>query len=177
MSSLNKSLATAEVAIRWDPSPVGEPDHDLDLVAAPYTAQAPYGDPAYLVYFDSRSPDGTIYLNRDSHDGQGLGYDEVMTVELHRLADTYVRLLIGVVIQQQAQRLTFGQVQGTGVRVRADDEVVAVDDFAGVSGSTAAVVAEFVRDASGAWVFRPVLHGFDTDPATFARTMGSAARG
>ena len=38
------------------------------------------------MYFDSRSPDGTIYLDRDSRTGQGLGYDEVMTIELSRMA-------------------------------------------------------------------------------------------
>ncbi|MER6416677.1 acyl-CoA carboxylase subunit epsilon, partial [Streptomyces humidus] len=29
-----------------------------------YLADDPHGDPAYVVHFDSRSPDGTIYLNR-----------------------------------------------------------------------------------------------------------------
>ncbi len=34
----------------------GEPSTDLDLVAAPYGADTPHGDPAYVVHFDSRSP-------------------------------------------------------------------------------------------------------------------------
>ena len=42
-----------------------EPDrasraNDLDIIAATYGADAPYGSPVYLVHFDSRSPDGTI---------------------------------------------------------------------------------------------------------------------
>ena len=175
MSSLNKGLAKVEVAVRWDPSPRGEPDHDLDLVAATYSAADTRGTPAYLVHFDSRSPDGTITLNRDSRTGQGFGYDEVMTLELDRLSESYTRVLVGVAIQQQGKQLTFGQVRGTGLRIRAADGTdLVTDDLAAVAGATAAVVAEFTRDESGAWQFRPGAHGFDTDPASFGRVMGSA---
>jgi tellurium resistance protein TerD len=176
MSSLNKGLARVEVAMRWDPSPSDEPDHDLDLVAATYSADALHGDPAYLVYFDSRSPDGTITLNRDSRTGQGLGFDEVMTIELDRLAASYARVLVGVAIQQPGRRLTFGDVQGTGLRIRSDDTVLAADDFGALPGATAAIVAEFTRDPSGVWRYHAAIHGFVTDPSSFARTMGWAVR-
>ncbi len=66
MSTPNKDIGKVEVRIKWDPSPHGEPDIDLDIIAATYRAEEPYGSPAYLVHFDSRSPDGTITLNRDS---------------------------------------------------------------------------------------------------------------
>ena len=79
MDGLNKGIRKAELAIKWDPSPAGEPATDLDIVAATYLASAPHGNPDYVVYFGSRSPDGTIYLNRDSKDGKGFGWDEVMT--------------------------------------------------------------------------------------------------
>ncbi|WP_167538231.1 TerD family protein, partial [Streptomyces caniferus] len=85
MSTFNKGIEKVEVTLKWDPSPLGTPDNDLDIVAATYTADAPHGDPAYLVHFDSRSPDGTITLNRDSRTGQGFGFDEIMTLELDRL--------------------------------------------------------------------------------------------
>ncbi|WP_374119195.1 TerD family protein [Streptomyces odontomachi] len=172
MNSLNKGLDKVEVAIRWDPSPLDEPDHDLDLVAATYTADDPHGAPDYLVHFDSRSPDGTIELNRDSRTGQGLGFDEVMTLELDRLAPRYVRVLVGVAIQQSERRLTFGDVQGTGLRIRSDDNELAEGDFAAAAGATAAVIAEFTRDPSGAWHLHPTVRGFDTDPASFASMMG-----
>lgn len=172
MPGLNKGLERVVVALRWDPSPPGAAPHDLDLIAATYGAGAPHGDPAYLVHFDSRSPDGTITLNRDSPDGKGFGDDEVMTLELDRLSPDYVRVVVGVAIQQGDGRLTFAGVAGPGVRVRADREQLADEDFSGVGGATAAAVAEFVRDASGAWTFRGGVRGFDADPATFARIMG-----
>ncbi|MEU6405680.1 TerD family protein [Streptomyces sp. NPDC046985] len=174
MSGLSKGIRKVEVALKWDPSPAGQPPTDLDVVAGAYEAADPYGAPAYVVHFDSRSPDGTIYLDRDSLDGRGFGWDEVMTVELDRIAEHYARVVVGVVIQQRPARRTFVDVVGPGLRVREGYTVLAEDDFGGVLGATAATVAQFVRDASGAWEFRPGVQGFEDDPETFLRTMGRA---
>lgn len=172
MSTLNKGIEKVEVTLKWDPSPIGTPDNDLDIVAATYSADAPHGDPAYLVAFDSRSPDGTITLNRDSRTGQGFGADEIMTLELDRLSETYARVLVGVAIQQGEGRKVFGDVANTAVRIREGYTDLAEDDFASVAGATAATVAEFTRDETGKWRFRPGLRGFDADPDAFVSLMG-----
>lgn len=172
MSSLNKGIRKVEVALKWDPAPLGAPAVDLDLIAATYTAEAPYGEPAYLVHFDNRSPDGTITLSRDSTTGQGLGFDEVMVLELERLALRYTRVLVGVAIQQGHGRRTFGEVERTAVRIREGYTELAADDFSGVAQATAATVAEFTRNASETWDFRAAVRGFDTDPESFAVLMG-----
>ncbi|MBH5338289.1 TerD family protein [Streptomyces pactum] len=176
MSSLNKGPEKVEVALKWDPSPSGRPAHDLDIIAAVHAADDPHGEPVHLVHFDSRSPDGTITLHRDSRTGQGFGDDEVMTIELHRLAPAYARVVVGVAIQQHGGRTTFGEISGTGLRIREGYQELMRHDFADVAGATAATVAEFVRDGAGVWAFRPAVRGFpDTDPATFGRRMGTAS--
>ncbi|MFF7391352.1 TerD family protein [Streptomyces scabiei] len=172
LNGLNKGIRKVEVSLKWDPSPAGKPPTDLDIVAAPYLATDPTGSPAYVVHFDSRSPDGTITLNRDSKTGQGFGWDEVMTIELNRLDSRYGRVVIGVAIQQGSGPRTFAEVTKPALRIREDYTVLAEDDFGGVLGSTAATVAEFVRDTTGEWTFNPGITGFDEDPATFARVMG-----
>ena len=174
MSSLNKGIERAEVRLKWDPSPLGAPVSDLDLIAGTYRADAPRGEPAYLVYFASRSPDGTIGLNRDSTTGQGLGWDEVMTLDLGRLAPSYARVVVGVAIQQGGGRMVFGQIAHPEVQVVEGYTELARDDFSGVPGATAATVAEFVRGDSGVWEFRAGVRGFDADPDSFAAGMGSA---
>ncbi|WP_338484127.1 TerD family protein [Streptomyces sp. SCSIO 75703] len=173
MNGLSKGIRKVEVALRWDPSPAGRPPADLDLVAGTYPAADPYGAPSYLVHFDSRSPDGTILLDRDSQDGKGFGDDEVMTLELERLGSEYRRVVVGVAIQQRSGHLPFGAVARPGLRVREGYTVLAEDDFGGVPEALAATVAEFVRDESGAWQFRAGVHGFDGDPASFTRVMGA----
>jgi stress response protein SCP2 len=174
VNDLNKGIRKVEVAVKWDPSPAGQPPTDLDVVAATYLASDPYGEPAYVVHFDSRSPDGTVYLNRDSTDGKGFGWDEVMTLELDRLDSRYARVVVGVVIQQRSAHRTFVGVINPGLRIREGYTVLAEDDFGSVLGATAATVAEFVREGSGAWDFHAGIHGFEDDPATFTRTMGRA---
>lgn len=176
MSGIGKGVDRVEVRVKWDPSPLGEPDTDLDIIAGPY--EGPYragssgGAPAYLVHYDSRSPDGTIWLNHDSRTGRGLGWDEVMTLQLGRLSERYGRVVVGVAIQQRPVRRQFAAVAGPAYQVVAGYEVLAEGDFAPVAAATAATVAEFVRADSGAWEFRRVLRGFDADPDAFARTMG-----
>ncbi|MFD5034671.1 TerD family protein [Streptomyces sp. NPDC058405] len=174
MSSLNRGVAKVEVTLKWDPSPLGRPPHDLDLVAATYTSDDPSGKPAYLVHFGSRSPDGTITLDRESRTGQGFGSDEEMTLELDRLAARYSRVVVGVAIQQRDGRRTFADIVNPGVRILEGYTELAEHDFAAVPGSTAATFAEFTRDGSGAWQFRTSVRGFDTDPQSFGALMGDA---
>ncbi|MFG2124298.1 TerD family protein [Streptomyces sp. NPDC048710] len=176
VTGFSKGNRKIEVALKWDPSPAGQPPTDLDVVAATFVSGDPYGTPAYLVHYDSRSPDGTIFLNRDSTDGKGFGWDEVMTLELDRLDSRYTRVVIGVVIQQQPGPRTFVNVLNPAMRVREGYTLLAEDDFGSVLGATAATIAEFVRDESGGWNFRAGVHGFDEDPATFTRVMGRANR-
>ncbi|MCX4670499.1 TerD family protein [Streptomyces sp. NBC_01381] len=173
MSSVSKGIQKVEVGLKWDPSPVGAPAHDLDIIAATYSADAPYGRPVYLVHFGSRSPDGTITLNRDSRTGQGFGFDEVMTLELDRLAPTYARVVVGVAIQQDKDQKVFGDIKNTAVRIREGHTDLAQSDLTAVSGCTASTIAEFTRDESGAWSFREIIRGYDADPTSFAALMGS----
>jgi tellurium resistance protein TerD len=173
VSTLNKGVAKVEVALKWDPSTGGGPVHDLDIIAAVYPTGDPYGEPVYLVHFDSRSPDGTITLNRDSRTGQGFGIDEAMTLELTRLSPAYARVVVGIAIQQSGGPVTFGDVPNTKVLVREGYEELDSDDLAGVAGATAATIAEFVREDADTWRYRRMLHGFDTDPQSFSRVMGA----
>ncbi|WP_431772539.1 TerD family protein [Streptomyces cucumeris] len=172
VTGLNKGLRKIEVALKWDPSPTGEPPNDLDIVAATYPAADPFGEPAYLVHFDSRSPDGTINLNRDSRTGQGFGVDESMTLELDRLSSEYSRVVVGVAIQQGAGRKTFGEVANTSVRIAEGYTELIESDLTGVSGATAATVAVFTRDEAGEWGMQSAIRGFDVDPGEFTRLMG-----
>lgn len=175
MSGVRKGMAKVEIALKWDPSPAGAPVHDLDILAGVYGAADPYGEPVHLVHFGSRSPDGTITLNRDSRTGQGLGFDEVMTLELNRMAPELTRVVVGVVIQRAGDGTlpTFADVARTGLRVREGYTDLAVDDFSAVGSASAVTVAEFTRDAAGVWSIDPVVRGFDVDPEEFARAMGA----
>ncbi|WP_151775267.1 TerD family protein [Streptomyces abyssomicinicus] len=174
-SGIGKGIAKVEVSLKWDPSPMGQPAIDLDLVAAAYRHDDPHGAPVYVVHFDSRSPDGTITLHRDSRDGKGFGWDEVMTLELGRLAERFGRVVVGAVIQQGTVERAFSEVPHARYRVAEGHLALAEDDFAAVSGAQAATLAEFVREG-GRWQYRPAVRGFD-DAERFPQAMGAVSGG
>ncbi|NUP63377.1 MAG: TerD family protein [Nonomuraea sp.] len=176
MSGLDKGLGKVEVRLKWDPSPLGEPPRHLDIIATTYSADDLHGRPVYVVHYDSRSPDGTINMSRHSQTGQGFGYVEVMSLEFDRLAPSYGRVMVGVAIHQDGGRRTFGDIAHAGVLVVEGYREVLADDFARVAGSTATTVAEFSRNGSGAWEFREMIRGFDSDPLAFTLEMGGLGR-
>ncbi|CAM5689917.1 TerD-family protein OS=Streptomyces alboniger OX=132473 GN=CP975_26770 PE=3 SV=1 [Streptomyces alboniger] len=173
MSSDNHGVRKAEVRLKWDPSPWDQPPHHLDIIAATYSADDPRGQPVYIVHFDSRSPDGTINMSRHSQTGQGFGYVEAMTLELDRLASSFARVVVGVAIHQNSGPKTFGDISDAGVLVVEGYRELLKDNFAQLSGHTAATVAEFTRTASGTWEFHEMVRGFDSDPVIFTAEMGS----
>ncbi len=173
MSAGGKALGKVEVRLKWDPSPLGETPRHLDIIAATYSADDPYGRPVYVVHHESRSPDGTITMTRHSETGMGFGFVEVMVLEFDRLAPVYGRVVAGVAIHQEGGPRTFGDMSNAGVVVVQGYEQLLADDFAQVADATATTVAEFTRAPSGAWEMREMIRGFDSDPVLFCAEMGS----
>ncbi|NEB00342.1 TerD family protein [Streptomyces sp. SID13726] len=172
MNADGDGLGKVQVRLRWDPSPYGEPARHLDIVAATYAAGDPYGRPEYVVYHEHRSPDGTITMTRHSENGVGLGYVEVMELEFDRLSAAYGRVVVGVAIHQNGGPRTFGDLSHAGVVVVEGYRQLLADDFTRVPDATAATVAEFTRDPSGAWRLRELVRGFDSNPEGFMAEMG-----
>ncbi|MBO1287420.1 TerD family protein [Streptomyces sampsonii] len=176
MSTPNKNLGTIEIRLKWDPSPLGEAAHDLDLIAAAFSVEDPHGAPDHLVHFDARSPDGTIHLQRESRTGQGLGFDEVMSLEFERMSERLDRIVIGVAIQQRTGTKTFSGIPGTEAEIVEEYDTLATYDFSEVGDATAATIAVFRRTESGAWQLERAVRGFtDADPDAFAQLMGGVS--
>ncbi|MDX3241170.1 MULTISPECIES: TerD family protein [unclassified Streptomyces] len=176
VSGAGEGLGKVEVRLKWDPSPFGEPPRHLDIIAATYSVDDPYGRPVYVVHYDSRSPDGTINMTRHSQTGMGFGFVEVMVLECDRLASTYARVVVGVAIHQDGGPRTFGDISNGGVLVVEGYRQLLADDFAQLGEFTAATMAEFSRAESGAWEFHEMVRGFDSDPVLFTAEMGGVRR-
>ncbi|MCX3062625.1 TerD family protein [Streptomyces beihaiensis] len=173
VSGGGQELGKTEVRLRWDPSPWGEAPRHLDIIAAAYPADDPYGRPMNVVHYDSRSPDGTITMKRHSQTGMGLGFVEVMVLEFERMSAAYGRVVVGVAIHQNDGPRAFGDISNAGVQVVEGYRKLLEDDFSGVADATAATVAEFTRGATGEWELHELIRGFDSDPVLFMSEMGS----
>jgi tellurium resistance protein TerD len=174
VSGAGDGLGKVEVKLRWDPSPYGEPPRHLDIIAATYSVDDPHGRPVYVVHYDSRSPDGTINMTRHSETGMGYGFVEAMVLEFERVSSAYGRVVVGVGIHQDSGPRTFGEIANAGVVVAEGYRQLLADDFRTVPDARAATVGEFTRDESGAWRFRGMVRGYDSDPVLFAAEMGSS---
>ncbi|RBM14939.1 TerD family protein [Streptomyces sp. PT12] len=173
MSGASRGIARAEVMIKWDPSPAGEASRDVDIIAGVFRKDDPFGAPVYVVHPGRRSPDGTITVKRESRTGQGFGYDEVMAFEFDRMSSDYVRVVVGVAVQQAGGARTLGEAGNPRVRVvEGHDELVPERGLPEVAGALSATVGEFTRDGAGPWAFAASVRGFDADPEEFARVMG-----
>ncbi len=166
-------LGKVEVRLKWDPSPVGESPRHLDIVAATYSVDDPFGRPVYLVHYDSRSPDGTINMSRHSQTGQGFGFVEVMSLEFDRLSSAYARVVVGVVIHQEPVPRTFGDMSNAGILIVEGYQELLTDDFSGVADARATTLAEFTREDSGHWKLHEMIRGSDSDPVGFMSEMGA----
>ncbi|MFE0348839.1 TerD family protein [Streptomyces griseoluteus] len=173
MSGGGQGLGRVEVRLKWDPSRYGEPPRHLDIIAATYPADAPHGRPAYVVHYDSRSPDGTINMSRHSQTGMGFGFVEVMVLEFDRLSSAYGRVVVGVAIHQDGGPRTFGDISNAGVVIAEGYRQLIAEDFNRVTDATAATVAEFTRNSAGVWEGREMIRGFDSDPVLFTAEMGN----
>lgn len=174
MSSVTTGLQKIEVRLRWDPSPVGESPRHLDIVAATYADDSPDDQPEYVVHYDSRSPDGTINMDRHSETGMGFGFVEVMSLELDRLAPSYTRVVVGVVIHQDLTPRTFSDIENAGVLVVEKYTDLLETDFTPVADSTCTTVVEFRRNDVGAWKLHELMRGFDCDASAFPTEIGGA---
>ncbi|MEV5606383.1 TerD family protein [Streptomyces sp. NPDC052299] len=172
MTGIGTGLRKPEVKLKWDPSSWTEPARHLDIVAATYTQDTPHDTPANVVHTESRSPDGTITMLRHSETGLGLGFVEIMQLDLDRMHPSYGRIVVGVVIHQAAGRRIFGDITHAGVVIVDGYTELLADDFAQVADATAATVAEFVRDRDGQWQLHERVQGFDSDPTSFPYEMG-----
>lgn len=63
-----------------------------------------------------------------------------------------------------------------GVIVAEGYQQLLEHDFAGVADATAATVAQFTRNADGAWELHEMIRGYDSDPVLFTAEMGRLSR-
>ena len=72
MSTPNKNLGKVEIRLKWDPSPLGEAAHDLDLIAADLPVDDPHGSPRLPgALRQPAPPTAPSTSSRDSRTGRG----------------------------------------------------------------------------------------------------------
>ena len=128
-----------------------------------------------LNFEGKNSADGAVEHTGDNRTGLGDGDDEVIKVDLTRVAPDVEKIAITVTIHDaQIRNQNFGQVANAFIRVvneQTGSEVVRFDLAEDYSVETAMVFGEVYRH-NGEWKFRAVGQGYSGGLAAMCHQYG-----
>lgn len=161
------SLKIAHIGLGWDARKTTGKPFDLDASAFLLAATGKVRTEKDVVYYGMdkvngklQTADGAVTHTGDNRTGDGDGDDEVILIDLAKVPDDIVRIVIAVTIHDDDQ--TFGQVNEAKVRLLDKDANVEVCHFdLGEDFSTETAVefcALYKKD--GEWKFDAIGQGY-----------------
>ena len=169
LSKMNSALDMIEVGLGWDVATNSAIPYDLDAEAFMLGADGKVlSDEWFIFYNQPMSPDGSCKHCGDNKNGQGVGDDEVIQLQLSRVNPQVAKIAFVITINEALQRgHNFGGVQNAYVRVvdkSTGNELIKfnlTDFFKEVTSMT---VGELYLKG-GEWRFNAVGQGLNTDLA------------
>ncbi len=164
LSKADPNLTKILVGLGWDPRATDGTEFDLDASAFLLGANGKVrGEADFIFYNQLKSTDGAVEHTGDNRTGAGEGDDEVIKVDLSRVAADVDKIAFSVTIHEaDARKQNFGQVGGSFIRIVnavTNAEVVRYDLAEDASTETAMIFAELYRN-NGEWKFRAVGQGY-----------------
>lgn len=176
LSKTDPTLTKLLIGLGWDERVTSGQDFDLDASAFLLTGTGKVrGDHDFIFYNQLKSVDGAVEHTGDNRTGLGDGDDEIIKVDLTRIAPDIDKIAITVTIHDaQLRNQNFGQVANAFIRVvneQTGAEVVRFDLAEDYSVETAMVFGEVYRH-SGEWKFRAVGQGYSGGLAAMCHQYG-----
>lgn len=176
LSKTDPSLTKLLIGLGWDERATSGQDFDLDASAFLLTSSGKVrGDHDFIFYNQLKSTDGSVEHTGDNRTGLGDGDDEVIKVDLTKVAPEIDKIAITVTIHDaQLRNQNFGQVANAFIRVvneQTGAEVVRFDLAEDYSIETAMVFGEVYR-YNGEWKFRAVGQGYGGGLAAMCQQYG-----
>lgn len=176
LSKTDPTLTKLLIGLGWDERVTSGQDFDLDASAFLLTGTGKVrGDHDFIFYNQLKSVDGAVEHTGDNRTGLGDGDDEIIKVDLTRIAPDIDKIAITVTIHDaQLRNQNFGQVANAFIRVvneQTGAEVVRFDLAEDYSVETAMVFGEVYRH-NGEWKFRAVGQGYSGGLAAMCHQYG-----
>jgi len=177
--SLSKTvpgLKNIFAGLGWDVRKTEGAAFDLDASLFMLTSEGKVKSDKGFIYFKNlKSEDGSIEHTGDNLTGVGDGDDEVIKIDLTKVPDDIVKLVVVVCIYQaEARKQNFGQVEKATMRVvnaENNEEIAKYDLSEDASVETAMILGEIYRkDAE--WKFKAVGQGSKSSVGDIARGYG-----
>lgn len=176
LTKTDPGLKKVNVGLGWDIRVTDGAAFDLDASAFVLKADGKIRSDADFIFYNQKTlPDGTIEHKGDNKTGEGAGDDEVVAVNLEKLAADIDKITFVVTIHEaDTRRQTFGQVSKAYIRVvNADSntELARYDLSEDASTETALIFGELYRNGAE-WKFRAVGQGSKDGLGAIARNFG-----
>ena len=158
-------IEAAFVGLGWDVKATDTGvDFDLDASVFLVGENEKIVSEKHLVFYNNKkSPDGSVEYMGDNKTGAGEGDDEVIIIDLRKIAPEVKKLVFTVTIYEAEKRKqNFGQVSNAYVRlvnVKTKDEVVRYDLDEDYSIETAMIMTEIYLK-NGEWRMNAVGAGY-----------------
>lgn len=157
-------LTAIDVGLGWDARVTDGSAFDLDASAFLLNDGGKVrSDSDFIFYNNKTSADGAVVHQGDNQTGAGEGDDEVVSIDLSKVAADIKKVAFSVTIHEaEARSQNFGQVANAFIRVvnKADGKEIARYDLSeDYSTETAMIFGELYRH-NDEWKFKAVGQGF-----------------
>lgn len=170
-------LNNIKVGLGWDANAT-DTGAQFDLDASVFMLGADgkvLSDAHFIFYNNATSPDKSVVHQGDNRTGEGDGDDEVVEIDLSKVAPEVDKIVFTVTIDEaQARNQNFGQVSNSLIRIVNQDggaEITKYELDEDYSSETAINFGELYRK-DGGWNFKAVGAGFNDGLAGFCKSYG-----
>jgi len=170
-------LKNIKVGLGWDANAT-DTGSAFDLDASVFLLDASgkvVSDNHFVFYNNATSPCGAVVHQGDNTDGAGDGDDEVVLVDLDKVAPEVEKIVFTVTINDaEINNQNFGQVNNSLIRIvnnDTDTEITKYELDEDYSSETAINFGELYRK-NGGWNFKATGDGFNDGLAGFCKMYG-----
>jgi len=155
-------LSNVKVGLSWDPTSDGRsPDADASVFLLDDSGKIP--EESFFVFYNNlQSGDGSVVHSGDNRTGEGDGDDEEIQINLARVSQQVVQLILVITIHNIDEGFHFGNVLNSSVRVYDNSSNSIICQYKldeSFEGCDSLIIGRFYRNGSE-WEFEAMGQAF-----------------
>jgi len=154
-------LTQVKVGLSWDPSTDQKVDADASIFMLNEAGKIP--EERYFVFFNNlTSPDGSVVHSGDNRTGEGDGDDEEIQINLNKVSNEVLQIIVVISIHNASEGVHFGNVLNPAVRIYNSTNGSTICQFAlaeKFDGCDSLLIGRFYRNGAE-WEFEAMGHAF-----------------
>ena len=174
LTANNPGLRNLLVGLGWDIAQISGQTFDLDVSVFMTDANGVTQPERFVFYNNPVSPDGSVRHGGDNRTGQGVGDDEMISIDLALVPADVQKISFTVTIDEaDVKHQNFGMVSNGYVRIvnQSTSAEICRYELGNFSVETGLVVAEMYRHGAE-WKFNPIGSGFQGGLASICANYG-----